>query len=335
MGLGGDTSKAVVRTIMMNHPDIYGKYPLYVTDEHMCALRSLTNVSNWLMNGAKRVFLQDANALAMKPGLLSQILQYLKESFPTVDTITCYARSKTFMRRTFKELSELKEAGLSWCFAGIESGCDDVLDYMKKGVTQKEHIEGCQKAIAAGLHIAAFVMPGLSGNDKAMSREHISDTIGVLNEVRLDEVRVRSLAVLEDAPLYVRWESGEFMPPTEDQMIEELQRLINGLVFDCTFETLQMTNPLFNITGRLSQTKEAMQKRIDRYRALSSLDRAHFLLSKYTEGGYLNCVKAWGKCDSDLEGMIEDAEISISEGFDDAREKTERAIFAIKSKGVP
>ena len=86
-------------------------------------------------------------------------------------------------------------------FVGVESGCDRVLEAMKKGATKREHISGGQKLMASGIKMAAFVMPGLAGEDREMGRRHVADTLDVLNQVRPTEIRVRSLAVLESAPL--------------------------------------------------------------------------------------------------------------------------------------
>jgi radical SAM superfamily enzyme YgiQ (UPF0313 family) len=330
----GVTGESIRRTVM-SHPEIYGEYPSHKSRSHWSAIRSLNNVANWLLNGGRRVFLQDANALAMKPGGLLEVLRYLKETFPGTETITCYARSRTFARRSFQELGELKGAGLSWCFVGIESGCDQILEYMKKGVTGKEHMEGCQKAMASGLKVAAFVIPGLCGGNEALSRKHISDTIKVLNEVQATEIRVRSLAVLESAPLYQRYSSGEFEPATEDRLIDEIEMLVEGLNYDCSFETLQMTNPLFTVHGKLSEVRDAIRETIREYREMIPIERANILLNRYIHQGYLDCVKAWGKYDSDLKDLIADAQSSLKKGADNATEKTERAIFAIKSKGVP
>lgn len=335
IGLSGRIKIEAIQQAISNHPEIYGRYPDDVGGGQWHALQTLNNIANWLLRGARRVFLQDANALAMAPAKLIRVLRYIKESLPTVDTITCYARSKTFEQRSPEELKELNEAGLSWCFVGIESGNNEVLGYMKKGATQEGHVKGGKKAMAAGLHIAAFVMPGLAGNERHLAQRHILDTVRVLNEFQPTEVRVRSLAVLEEAPLYQRWKSGDFNAPSEDQMIEELRILIDGLRFDCTFETLQMTNPLFTMKGSLSQNRESMLQKIASYQDLSPAKRACFILDSYVDGGYLDCVKAWGKYDSRLKQLVEDARNALESGSDDAIQMAGRAVFAIKAKGVP
>jgi len=326
--------KEAIETFIKSHPEIYGEYPVNVTEQHWFALHSLSHIARWMTYGAERVFLQDANALFMKPRDLIEVLRHLKHSFPTIDTITCYARSKTCDQRSEEELKGLKDAGLSWCFVGIESGDDQVLEFMKKGAKKKEHISGGQKIMRAGINMAAFVMPGLAGKNNEMAPKHILETVEVLNEIRPTEVRIRSLAILEAAPLYQKWKSGEFQAPNEDQMVEELKMLIERIHFDCTFETLQMTN-VFTTKGPFSERKELLLQWIDGYQSLSKEDRARFLLSRYLYDGYLACVKSWGMYDARLNATIEEAQTNLEKHSPDALEKVERAIFGIKSKGIP
>jgi len=334
MGLNGRVRHEVIEAVIRNHPEIYGDYPSGVTGEQFSAIRSLSNVANWFMYGTQRVFLQDANALFAKPEDLIEVLGYLKNSFPTVDTVTAYARAKTCAQRSSEELRELHDAGLSWCFVGIESGCDEVLDYMKKGAKQKEHISGGQKLMASGIKMAAFVMPGLGGGNQELSQRHTRDTVSVLNEIKPTEVRVRSLAVLESAPLYARWESGEFQAPTDDWMVEELKALIDGISFDCTFETLQMTN-LFTLKGQLPERRPSFLESINCYQAMGLFERARFIFNRYCHGGYLGFIQSCGRDDSSLMKKIEEAKKSLERETPDALEKVEGVVLAIKSKGIP
>ncbi|MBL7177080.1 MAG: radical SAM protein [Desulfobacteraceae bacterium] len=193
IGFPGKVSRELLVHVIRGNPDVF---------VNKDAIRSLNNVANWLFHGGRRVFLQDANALAMNPGDMLAVLKYLKDSFSTIETITSYARSKTCSRRTSEELGELRNAGLSWCFVGIESGCDEILNYMKKGVTRAEHLEGGRKMVDAGIDFAAFIMPGLAGGDRTKSEQHIEKTITLLNDIKPTEVRIRSIAVLEASPLY-------------------------------------------------------------------------------------------------------------------------------------
>lgn len=335
LGFGGIINREVIQEVVRAHPEIYGRNPYHITHENYLALLSLDNVLNWFLHGSKRVFLQDADTLIMKPKELIESLKYLKKNFPTITTITSYARSRTCAQRSLEELKELNEAGLSSLFVGIESGCEEVLEYMEKGVNSKKHIEGGQKVMDAGIHLATFVMPGLAGKNRDLAEEHVLETIRVLNEIKPTEVRIRSLAILQDSPLYNRWESKEFEAPTDDQMIDEIAMILEGFSFECIIETLQMTNVLFNIRGKLSVRKGEMLSKVAWYKGLIPAERLRFRLNRYLEGGYLDCVESWGKLDSQLRQMIENAKVSLEKESPDAEDKTEEVIFTIKSKGIP
>ena len=326
MGFAGNVSQEIVLRVIRKNMDIF---------ENEEAISSLYKVANWQFNGSRRVFLQDANALAMNPGEMSDMLRYLKERFPTIETVTCYARSKTGSRRTREELRELKEAGLSWCFIGVESGCDDVLGFMKKGVTRAEHLDGGGKLMDAGIHIAAFIMPGLAGGDRVKSEKHVTETIALLNDMRPTEVRVRSIAILEASLLYKLHREGKFVPAKEDQMIEEIYQLIRGLHFDCTFETYQMTNVLFNSKENLTEMREDLMSRIEAYKRLMPIEQARLRFNRYLHGGYVDFLRRIGRADGSLNQLIDEAAKDLENGSADAAAKAEQAIFAIKSTGVP
>jgi hypothetical protein len=334
IGLSGRIDREVVGEFVRQNSAIYGNPGDNLSHSQWLAFQSLHNITNWLTQGASRVFLQDANGLYMKQKDLLEVLHHLRASFPTVESVTSYARSRTCAQRSIQELRELHGAGLAWAFIGIESGCDEVLDYMRKGATRTEHLAGGAKLKESGISMAAFVMPGLAGRQKELSRKHTTETISILNEVQPAEVRVRSLAIMEGAPLYVRWRSGEFTHPTDDQMIDELQQILEGLAFDCVFETLQLTN-VFTMKGQLLAKKAEWLADIARYRALTPLERARYILHRYLSDGYLDCVKSWGLYDTRLQTLVREAAQSVQARSTDALEKVDRAIVAIKAKGIP
>ncbi|MEN6374271.1 MAG: radical SAM protein [Smithella sp.] len=316
-------------------PQVYGAINTQPSHEQQMARSCLSRTANWIFHGARRVFLQDADALAMKVSDLVETLDYLKHSFPTIDTITCYARSKSCTRRSVEELAALKNAGLDWCFIGVESGNDAILDYMKKGVTQKEHIEAGSKLSLAGIDVAAFVMPGLAGCNQSLAKTHVADTICVLNEMQPKEIRIRSLAVLQQAPLYQLWKSGEFIAPTEDSLVEEMRELLEGIKVKCTIETLQMTNPVISLQGPIGVKRKSALKQLDAYRALTPNQRARFNLQRYCEGGYIRYVEECGYLNEELERLIEEAHAGVEADAPDAPDLVEKALFALKATCIP
>ncbi len=124
---------------------------------------SFRSVALWLYHGAESAFLQDANSLVIKTSNLVEVVSYLKQTFPGLRRITSYARSSTLARKSVEDLRQLKAAGLNRIHVGLESGSDEVLAYVRKGVTAAQQIEGGQRVVAAGIELSEYVMPGLGG----------------------------------------------------------------------------------------------------------------------------------------------------------------------------
>jgi len=82
----------------------------------------------------KRIFLQDGDALVYPYSKLVEVLQYVNEKFPHLDRIGTYATPQDILRRSQQELETLRELKLSIFYTGVESGDDEVLKSIGKGV---------------------------------------------------------------------------------------------------------------------------------------------------------------------------------------------------------
>lgn len=236
-------------------------------------------VALWLYQGAKNVFLQDANNLIHKTADLVEILRYLKESFASIERVTSYARAKTVSKKTVEELIALRETGLSRIHIGLESGYDKLLQYIQKGVTAEEHIEAGRRVKASGISLSEYVILGLGG--KEMWREHALETAKVLDQIDPDFIRVRTLKVLKEMPLYQKIEKGEFTLLGDDEMVVEERLLIEHLEgIQSTFVSDHILNLLEEVEGKLPEEKDAMLGVIDRYLSLPAEGRANFRLGR-------------------------------------------------------
>ena len=116
----------------------------------------------WLEDsGVKSAFLQDSDSLVVKTEQLAEIVEFLRESFPTLDRVCSYVRGKTLSRKKPEELRRLREAGLSRLHVGLETGDDELLAYVNKGATAEEMIQGGKKAVEAGFEVSEYIMPCL------------------------------------------------------------------------------------------------------------------------------------------------------------------------------
>jgi histone acetyltransferase (RNA polymerase elongator complex component) len=184
-------------------------------------------VFNWLQSGAKTAFLQDANSPIMKTEQFVDVLQYLRKTFPTLTRVTSYARSKTLGQKTSDELKAIRQAGLDRLHVGLESGDDELLKKIKKGVTGDGHIKGGQKAMQAGFQLSEYWMPGLGGQE--MWENHARGTARVLSEINPHYIRSRPLFPQPGTPIHEWQESGEFQMLSPDEQLSELRLMIENL----------------------------------------------------------------------------------------------------------
>ena len=239
---------------------------------------SVRNVALWLYFDAESAFLQDANSLIMRTPDLVRVIRALKAAFPGLTRITSYARSKTTAKKSLEELKELYEAGLSRLHVGLETGDDDLLRYMQKGVTAEEHVEGGRRVKESGISLCEYVMPGLGG--KNMSKEHVEQTARVLNEIDPDYIRLRTLEVGEGMPLLQKLQEGDFKLQTEDEVVEEIGALVERLDCRSELKSDHILNLLSEVEGKLPQDKEKMLAIINRYLALPLSERINFQLGR-------------------------------------------------------
>jgi len=236
------------------------------------------NVALWLYAGGKSAFLQDANSLIMRTNELAEVIRLLRATFPSINRITSYARSKTAAKKKLDELVELREAGLSRLHIGLESGYDPLLQYMDKGVTAAEHIKGGRNVVESGISLCEYVILGLGG--KGMWREHTIHTARVLNEIAPDFIRVRTLVVRNKTPLYDEVQNGNFVRGADEEILEEERRLIEHLECQANYVSDHITNLLQEIKGKLPQDKGKMLASIDRFQALLPEERANFRVGR-------------------------------------------------------
>jgi len=241
---------------------------------------SYQSVAMWLYYGTGECFLQDADNFIMKSRDFVEILRFLREKFPDLKRVTTYSRSRTLSRKSLSEMKEIKEAGLDRVHIGLESGCDPVLQFVKKGVTAVRHIDAGKKVIEAGMSLSEYIMPGLGG--EAMWKEHAVDTAMVLNQIDPHYIRLRSLRVPVHAPLYQKLMNGEFKTLTDDQVVEEIKLFIETLDnnITSTITSDHIMNLLEEIKGKLPDEKENMLHVIKKYQDLPESERIIYRIGR-------------------------------------------------------
>jgi radical SAM superfamily enzyme YgiQ (UPF0313 family) len=225
----------------------------------------------------KRVFLQDGDAMVYPFPKLVEALQYLNEKFPNLERIGSYATPQDILRRSVDELKKLKELKLSIFYTGVESGDDEVLLKIGKGVNSSQMIEAGRKAKEAGVTLSLTVILGLGGVEG--SRKHVLETARVLSAIDPEYAGALTLTLIPGTPLWQECQQGTFHPITPFESLEELKGMIKNSNFtNCFFSSMHASNYL-SVRGRLPQDKERMLKELERVLSKkdASLLRPEFL----------------------------------------------------------
>ena len=236
-------------------------------------------IANWMLDGAENVFLQDGNTTALSSGRLSDVLIYLRKTFPSIKRITSYGRAENLARVSADEFAELKEAGLDRIHSGFESGSDDVLLRINKGVTQAQEITAGKNVKAGGIELSVYFMPGVGGRE--LTAENAEETARVVNEIDPDFLRIRTAAVKPGTELYDDFKAGSFTLCSDDEKLIELRRVIElAEGVETRLVSDHMINLLQDVEGSLKNDKAEMIAMIDEYLGLPDRDRRMYQVAR-------------------------------------------------------
>ena len=225
----------------------------------------------------KRIFLQDGDALVYPFPKLKEAFQYLNEKLPGVERIATYATPQDILRRSVDELKELSQFKLGIFYTGLETGDDELLQKIGKGVNSDQVIEAGKKVKEAGISFSVTIILGLGGVEG--SKKHVLETARGLTEIDPDYVGALTLTLVPGTPLHEEWERNEFRPLSAFQSLEELRSIIDNSSFtNCFFSSMHASNYL-SVRGKLPQDRERMLRQLENVLAARdpSLLRPEFL----------------------------------------------------------
>lgn len=207
------------------------------------------------------VFLADGNTVAMNTEKLADIISYIRKLFPEVQRISSYGGARFLKGKPVEALRRLKEAGLDIIYFGLESGDDEILAMMDKGVDSRGMIEAARRVKEAGIQLSVYILLGLGGEDLWL--QHAENTARVLNAMQPRFIRPRTLYLLPGTPLYREAQEGRFREASGETVMRELQVLLSRLeVEDAWFLSDHISNyvPLY---GHLPEDREKLLAGVD------------------------------------------------------------------------
>ncbi len=234
------------------------KYRVRELEEIMADIR----MAKLYYHDVEKVFLADGDALAMETSDLLQILTALYQSFSSLKHVGIYASPDSILNKSVEELSEMKKHGLTMAYLGVETGDEELLKDIRKGVTYEEMVAAGKRVREAGILLSVTILLGLAGRTpKAV--EHALNTAKICNEINPDYIAALTLMLTPKTELYRRMQKGEFELPGPFEILEELRIIIEHLdVQGSEFRSNHASNYL-PIKGRLPDDKGKILELID------------------------------------------------------------------------
>ena len=233
-------------------------------------MEDMDSASKIYGSNVKTLFFPAGNTIAMKTDDLAAICIYARKVFPHLERITVYGSSQYIHKKGRDGLNQLAEAGLNRIHVGLESGNDDVLRHVKKGVDAKRQIEAGQWVVAAGIELSLYVVLGLGG--QLLTDSHADSTANALNQINPDFIRLRTFVPKTNTPILDEIESGKFKMLGPQGIIKETQRLVRQLKVTSYLASDHYTNYI-DLHGRLP---ESQSKILEQIKAAAQLPESQF-----------------------------------------------------------
>ena len=210
----------------------------------------------------KRVFLCDGDAIVMRQDDLLAILEKLYATFPSLERVNTYAGPRSTLSKTPEQLRELRKAGLVRAYLGVESGSDEVLKKVKKGVTAQEMLEAGLRLKEAGFDLWAIVLVGLAGAGEP-SRAHALATADLINRMGPRHLSAMTYMVADNTEMELDVLFKRFQVLTPEEALEETRVLIEHLETGPLHFTSDHASNYLPLKGTLPDDKEKLLALLD------------------------------------------------------------------------
>lgn len=210
----------------------------------------------------EKVFLCDGDAIILETDILLAILKKLYETFPSLRHVGSYVGPQSTLSKSMDELRALRAAGLTKAYIGVETGEDELLKKVKKGVGYDQMLQAGQNLIEAGINLSAMVLLGLAGKGEA-SRRHALATAKICDQMKPQYLAALTVTPVPGTVLYNQVQRGEFDLLDPFETLEEMKLIFENITADnIKFVGTHASNYL-PVTGTLQRDKQKMIKMVE------------------------------------------------------------------------
>ena len=170
------------------------------------------------------------------------------------------ADGDALMRKTDDELRQLRENGLKMVYMGLESGCDAVLERMRKGHTAAAIVAAGQKARQAGLALSVTAISGLGSRE--LLRDHAVDTARALSAMKPEYIGLLTLMVEPGTPLEQWVREGSFRVLGPAEILQETALLLDHIDSEGSVFRMNHASNYLTLKGTLNRDLPALRQQV-------------------------------------------------------------------------
>ena len=209
----------------------------------------------------QKVFLADGDALVLQTEKLLEILKAVRELFPNCTRVASYGTAQDILRKSEEELKSLQKAGLGIVYVGAESGDEEILASICKGVTAEELKAAGQKLKRCGIQTSVTLISGLGGRSKV--EEHARSCAELISAMNPEYASFLTLRLYEGTPMYDDVVTGRFERITADEIVDEMKIFLEHVDSPGTvFRTNHASNYVV-LAGNLNEDIPSMLAQLD------------------------------------------------------------------------
>ncbi len=176
----------------------------------------------------EKIFLADGDALIVPTKTLVQILDYIREVFPECKRVSIYGTAIAIQKKTVEDLKLLYEKGLTLVYLGVESGDDDALKFIKKGIKAEKVVELSKKIMSTGIDLSITLIAGLMGKYQD-NKNHAVNSAKIITDISPKYASILNLRLYEGTVLHKMMKEGKYDYLEGIEVLKEMRLVLSSI----------------------------------------------------------------------------------------------------------
>lgn len=223
-----------------------------------------------------RIFIADGDFLALSTDRILDVLKMVKTHFSKSTRISSYAGPLNILKKTIGELELIHNSGLDFLYLGVESGSDEVLTLMNKGVSSVEMQDVGMKIKKAGFTLSCMIISGLGG--RKYSGEHAVLSAKMISSINPEYLSLLTLLIDEDTNLQRMVSEKQFSVLDPIEVLKETLLFLEATNLKNTIFRSNHPSNYLNLKGVLGKDKDLLISQIKQHINENSFKGEHYRL---------------------------------------------------------